>query len=291
MKIILILLCIITYSTFSLNIKGEFNGWTGETVVELSDGSFWIQSHFYFNFCYSFNPIVKLVNENGSTKMYINGCGDEGFSVRPISNVIKSRIDGEFKGWDGETIFKLKNGTIWKQKNYSYWYKYANNPECTVFNNNGWKLAIFDKVIDVVQVSGNDISYNNDNSNNYQYNNLVPTVLKVQNNTENTIYYCYSAKSSLNGWEAIGWFKVDPYSYTTNNIGYYTGYIYLYAEANFGEKTWHDPNSNYYICVDKQNAFSIPNADISNCNADGFKKVQVSEFYLNPGIFTWNINP
>ena len=28
---------------------------------------------------------------------------------------VVSRIDGEFRGWSGGTIFKLENGQVWKQ--------------------------------------------------------------------------------------------------------------------------------------------------------------------------------
>ncbi|MFC6231626.1 copper amine oxidase N-terminal domain-containing protein [Paenibacillus allorhizosphaerae] len=34
------------------------------------------------------------------------------------SSVIESRIDGDFNGWDGTTIFKLQNGQIWQQDDY-----------------------------------------------------------------------------------------------------------------------------------------------------------------------------
>jgi hypothetical protein len=33
----------------------------------------------------------------------------------PCESAIDSHIDGEFKGWEGETIYKLDNGEIWQQ--------------------------------------------------------------------------------------------------------------------------------------------------------------------------------
>src|SRR5688572_24536844 len=47
--------------------------------------------------------------------------------------VIESRIDGEFTGWDGETIFKLQNGQIWQQASYAYRYNYAYSPRVLIY--------------------------------------------------------------------------------------------------------------------------------------------------------------
>jgi hypothetical protein len=51
--------------------------------------------------------------------------------------VIESRIDGEFKGWEGETIYRLRNGQIWQQSNYHYHYHYAYAPEVTIYPTTG----------------------------------------------------------------------------------------------------------------------------------------------------------
>ena len=48
-------------------------------------------------------------------------------------DVIESTIEGEFNGWDGETIFKLDNGQIWQQSSYSYSYKYSYRPKVIIF--------------------------------------------------------------------------------------------------------------------------------------------------------------
>lgn len=47
---------------------------------------------------------------------------------------IETQIDGEFKGWTGETIYKLRNGQIWQQARYHYHYHYAYAPEVTIFS-------------------------------------------------------------------------------------------------------------------------------------------------------------
>lgn len=49
------------------------------------------------------------------------------------TDVIKSKIDGDFEGWEGETIFKLTNGQIWQQDSYDYHYHYSFMPEVLIF--------------------------------------------------------------------------------------------------------------------------------------------------------------
>ena len=50
---------------------------------------------------------------------------------------VESTVDGEFEGWDGETLIKLMNGQIWEQSEYHYEYRYAYMPRVTVFRSRG----------------------------------------------------------------------------------------------------------------------------------------------------------
>jgi hypothetical protein len=70
--------------------------------------------------------IVKVALENDNTS---NSSGSPASS----SDVIESRISGEFTGWEGETIFKLMNGQVWQQSSYAYTYHYAYMPEVTIY--------------------------------------------------------------------------------------------------------------------------------------------------------------
>lgn len=47
---------------------------------------------------------------------------------------IETQIDGDFKGWEGDTIYKLRNGEIWQQSRYHYHYHYAYAPEVTIYS-------------------------------------------------------------------------------------------------------------------------------------------------------------
>ena len=57
--------------------------------------------------------------------------------------VIETQIDGEFNGWEGETIFKLLNGQIWQQSEYHYHYHYAYMPKVLLYRSGGgYKLKV-----------------------------------------------------------------------------------------------------------------------------------------------------
>jgi hypothetical protein len=57
--------------------------------------------------------------------------------------VIESQIDGEFTGWDGETIFKLRNGQVWQQSSYAYLYRYAYAPKVLIYRiGGGYKMQV-----------------------------------------------------------------------------------------------------------------------------------------------------
>jgi hypothetical protein len=58
-------------------------------------------------------------------------------------DVIESEIDGEFHGWDGETVFKLANGQIWQQTEYDYDYEYDYRPEVMIVKaSGGYKMKV-----------------------------------------------------------------------------------------------------------------------------------------------------
>jgi hypothetical protein len=54
----------------------------------------------------------------------------EGDSLQGVA--VESRIDGEFDGWEGETVFRLENGQIWQQVSPSARYHYARHPRVSI---------------------------------------------------------------------------------------------------------------------------------------------------------------
>jgi hypothetical protein len=63
--------------------------------------------------------------------------GRSGSSLTPgsepfVSLVIESHIDGEFEGWEGDTIFTLQNGQVWQQVGPGAKYQPANSPRVVI---------------------------------------------------------------------------------------------------------------------------------------------------------------
>ena len=48
---------------------------------------------------------------------------------------IRTRIAGEFRGWDGSTVFRLENGQTWKQRLPGRWFHRAQSPEVELRKN------------------------------------------------------------------------------------------------------------------------------------------------------------
>jgi hypothetical protein len=65
-------------------------------------------------------------------------------SAAPVgTGVVETQVDGEFNGWEGETIVKLMNGQIWQQTEYHYHYHYAYMPKVLVYpSGGGYKMKV-----------------------------------------------------------------------------------------------------------------------------------------------------
>lgn len=68
------------------------------------------------------------------------------------STVVESRIDGEFEGWEGDTIFELENGQVWQQAEYAYMYHYAYSPRVLIIEERGGYVMQVEGVDDSIRV-------------------------------------------------------------------------------------------------------------------------------------------
>ena len=129
-----------------------------EEIFKLSDGSIW-EVKYEYEYLYEYYPSITACPEQGFiivdgkklNAMKISG----GASSSNDSGLIETRIDGEFEGFEGDTIFKLLNGQIWQQIDGRYKYKYKYSPRVTIIvNGNTGKMSIdgIDKSITVMRI-------------------------------------------------------------------------------------------------------------------------------------------
>lgn len=89
--------------------------------------------------------------DNDATVRQGYSSGDSG-GMSFTGSVYEGTIDGEFEGWDGETIFKMMDGSIWQQASYDYTYHYAYMPRVIIFNKDGATYMKVEDVEDIIQV-------------------------------------------------------------------------------------------------------------------------------------------
>lgn len=143
-------------STYELvrktKIDGDFEGFDDEVLFRFVDGTYWMQAQYMYWYHYAYRPDVNLLRANGRFYLQIDG-KDKVVPVRQITDVTESRIDGEFKGWEGETVYTLTNGQVWKQCTYHYEYKYSYRPEALIYNSGtGYKMQVEGTTADVRRV-------------------------------------------------------------------------------------------------------------------------------------------
>lgn len=117
-------------------IDGDFEGFDDEVLFKLIDGTYWVQEEYKYWYYYAYSPKISILRASGRLFLQVVG-QHEIVPVRQITGVIESRINGEFKGWEGETSYELANGQVWQQSRYKYKYKYAHRPEAVIFNPGG----------------------------------------------------------------------------------------------------------------------------------------------------------
>jgi hypothetical protein len=130
----------------SILSPSPFMGNNGE-IFRLADGSLW-EVKYEYEYLYEYYPNVIICPSRGKLAIKGKTLNVEQVGVRkfapksqsrqaPSTEVIESQIDGEFSGWEGETIFKLTNGQIWQQAAYAYTYTYKYRPKVLIFRTSG----------------------------------------------------------------------------------------------------------------------------------------------------------
>ena len=118
-----------------------------DEIFVLASGSIW-QVKYEYEYLYEYSPNVVICPAKNI--LIIKGKQLNVIPLSPTSSssgsssaVIRSRIDGDFNGWEGETIYRLQNGQIWQQASYYYHYHYAYSPKVTIYEDSGvFKMII-----------------------------------------------------------------------------------------------------------------------------------------------------
>lgn len=136
----------------TIQIDGDFEGFDDEVLFKLMDGTYWIQDQFLYWYYYAYCPRVHILKE--SDRFYLQVAGQNKIvPIRQISDVVESQINGEFKGWGGETVYELTNGQVWQQCTYSYEYIYSYMPEVLIYSaDRGYKMRVEGTTADVRRV-------------------------------------------------------------------------------------------------------------------------------------------
>jgi len=106
------------------------------TPDELAALNQWIRSH-------------SLATLETARQVTGGGEDDRGFELKKMKDMprtpINSRLVGTFRGWDGQTTFRLENGMIWQQADKERFYiKEVENPMITIEPGafKTWRLSV-----------------------------------------------------------------------------------------------------------------------------------------------------
>lgn len=119
------------YVQASGDIESPNSGLQYGAIIRLSDGSYWYQSD-YKSAYISYGTEGKVIR--GDYGQYILKADGEEYSVERIDNINEAYIDGDFEGWDGSKTYRLDNGEVWKQSDYTYSYSYSYRPRVIILS-------------------------------------------------------------------------------------------------------------------------------------------------------------
>jgi len=97
---------------------------------------------------------VQHFDDDASVKRGFSSGNSENIAF--TGSVYEGNIDGEFTGWEGESIFKMMDGSVWQQSSYAYTYHYAYMPSVIIFSKDGgtyMKVEDVDEQIEVRRIN------------------------------------------------------------------------------------------------------------------------------------------
>lgn len=93
-------------------IDGDFEGWTGDTVVKLVNGQAWQQATYHYN--YAFMPAVEVAFVAGKAVMRVDGV-KSAVPVTEVSIKCEGTIVSPFTGFQRGMLYQFDTGDAWQQ--------------------------------------------------------------------------------------------------------------------------------------------------------------------------------
>lgn len=108
-----------------------------DEIFKLASGSLW-QVKYEYEYLYEYYPNIVICPNEGKLiikgkKLNVQSLSSSGSSRTSSAGIVESQIDGDFNGWEGETIYKLMNGQIWQQASFTYTYSYSFMPKVIIY--------------------------------------------------------------------------------------------------------------------------------------------------------------
>lgn len=157
------------------NLKGNISGTIKKGyILKTTSGNIYEVTGLTLQLVLELQPNVLILRKNDTYKLIVDGFDEPlickclkktsdqtiGFEKNKKrsqqSSVIESQIEGDFNGFDGETIVKLINGQIWQQAEYYYYYHYSYMPKVLIYKSGSiFKMKVngIDKAIGVIKLN------------------------------------------------------------------------------------------------------------------------------------------
>ncbi|MCY2955103.1 MAG: hypothetical protein NTU53_24510 [Planctomycetota bacterium] len=106
------------------------------------------------------NPKVRVLTNGSQYRLMVQGVREtlmckklnEGTVMPMDGDVVESRIDAEFEGFESGRVFKLSNGQVWEQVGARYRYVYKYSPRVVIIRKGSICTLIVDGLDDDVTV-------------------------------------------------------------------------------------------------------------------------------------------
>lgn len=133
-------------------IDGIINKISHGTIFKTSSGNIYEVTDHIYDYEFAFHPQVTVLVKGDTYRLIIDGIKSKplckivvGGSPKPTSDQFESFIDGNFGGFSHGNIYKLRNGQIWEQTNYTISVRVRQSPAVLVYRDGSqFKMRLVD---------------------------------------------------------------------------------------------------------------------------------------------------